>query len=328
MVVPEIPRISVVLLARGDYSEIQRTVRHFARQTMAGRIELVLVTLPGPDSAPDPSDVAPFHSSLVVEIDAMPSTAAARAAGIRRATAPYVAFGEEHSHPDPSWAETMVATLDEGFAAVGPGMHNANPATALSWANLLPEYGTWMARDRDDDAEHIPGHNGAYCRDVLLEYGEKLEDTLIAESVLHWDQRAKGRRLCLQPAARTFHLNISRWGPTLGLRFRGGRVFAAKRCGDWPLYRRLMYVLGSPLIPFVRFRRALADARRIGRTERLPRWTLPSTFFTLALDSLGEAAGYALGEGESLEVLTALEFSRTSHLSARDRASLAAGSAT
>jgi hypothetical protein len=321
------PRMSVILMSRGDFAEIRRTVGHFARQTIADRIELVFVTTPGPRSEPDPNDISAFHSYRRVEIQRMPSTAAARAAGIVVASAPYVAFGEEHSHPDPGWAETLARTLDEGFVAAGPGMHNANPGSALSWANLLPEYGQWMARPRDNDAVHVPGHNGAYRRDVLLEYGDRLEDMLIAESVLHWDQRAKGGKLCLQPDARTYHLNLSRWGPTVGLRGRCGRMFAAKRSAAWPLHRRLAYLVGSPLIPLVRFRRAIDDVRRIGSAHALPRGTLLFTFITVALDSLGEAIGYAAGEGDALAVLTAYEFDRETYLNAGDRASLANGAA-
>jgi hypothetical protein len=318
------PQLSVILMSRGDYAEIRRTVRHFARQTIADAIELVLVSLPGPNDAPDERDMAAFHSHRVVRIDAMPSTAAARAAGILNANAPYVAFGEEHSHPDPAWAETLTRTLDEGFVAAGPGMHNANPRTALSWANMLPEYGLWMARKRDDEIDHIPGHNGSYRRDILLEYGDRLEEMLIAESVLHWDQRAKGRRLCLQPEARTYHLNMSRWRPTIGLRFRVGRVFAAKRAAAWPVLKRIAFAIGSPLIPLVRFRRTVADARRIGKLEQLPRGTLLATFVTLTFDSLGEATGYVIGQGNALDMLTEFEFDREAYLTAEDRASLAA----
>jgi hypothetical protein len=318
------PRLSVILLSRGDYAEIRRTVRHFARQTIADAIELVLVSMPGPNAAPDERDMAAFQSHQVVRVDSMPSTAAARATGILNAKAPYVAFGEEHSHPDPAWAETLTRTLDEGFVAAGPGMHNANPRTALSWANLLSEYGGWVARERDNEIDHIPGHNGSYRRDILIEYGEALEEMLIAESMLHWDQRAKGRRLCLQPEARTYHLNMSRWRPTIGLRFRGGRVFAAKRAATWPVLKRIAYVIGSPLIPLVRFRRAVADVRRIAKIEPLPRGILLATFVTLAVDSLGEATGYAIGEGNALDVLTEFEFDREAYLTADDRVSLAA----
>jgi hypothetical protein len=117
------------------------------------------------------------------------------------------------------------------------------------------------------------------------------------------------------------------WSPTAGLRVRCGRVFAAKRSAAWPLHRRLVYLVGSPLIPLVRFRRAIDDARRIGSAHELPRGTLLFTFVTLVLDSLGEAIGYAAGEGDALDVLTPYEFDREAYLNAEDRASLAKGTA-
>jgi hypothetical protein len=117
---------------------------------------------------------------------------------------------------------------------------------------------------------------------------------------------------------------MSRWRPTIGLRFRVGRVFAAKRAAAWPVLKRIAYAIGSPLIPLVRFRRTVADARRIGKLEQLPRGTLLATFVTLTFDSLGEATGYVIGQGNALDMLTEFEFDREAYLTAEDRASLAA----
>lgn len=66
------------------------------------------------------------------------STAEARAAGIRQANAPVVAFVEDHSYPDPDWAERLIEAHRKLWAAVGPVMMvNANPATMISWPIFL-----------------------------------------------------------------------------------------------------------------------------------------------------------------------------------------------
>ena len=50
-------------------------------------------------------------------------------------------------------------------------MRNANPKSAISWANLLIEYGPWLDPAPAGKASHLPGHNSSYKRDVLLGYG-------------------------------------------------------------------------------------------------------------------------------------------------------------
>lgn len=320
----EQPELSVILIVPDAYSVVARTVRHLILQTIRDRIELVVVTASGLPDDFEPDHFTMFQSYSVVEIGRIRSTGSARAAGIRVARAPFVAFTEEHSFTHPTWAEALLATLRQGFAAAGPELGNSNPASALSWANLLSEYGQWMARPRDESIDHIPGHNGGYRRDLLLATGARLDAFLDAESTLHWHWKSQGHRLCLEPAARTDHLNVSRLRPTLRLRLLSGRLFAAERARGWSLEQRLLYLLGSPLIPFVRFRRLLRDAARVRRAgARLPHGTLPTAFLTLTVESLGEALGYATGNAEgTLPELTAIEFNRHRYLNAADRAAL------
>ena len=93
----------------------------------------------------------------------------ARARGVRAARAPIVAFTEDHSFPQPGWAAALVAAFTGGVSVVGPMVENANPGSAVSWANFLLEYGEWMPPGRPHGHAHLPGHNSAYRRAVLLE---------------------------------------------------------------------------------------------------------------------------------------------------------------
>ena len=115
--------------------------------------------------------------------------------------------------------------VGSGWAGVG----NANPHSAISWANLLIEYGPWLEPATARAVEHLPGHNSSYKRNVLLEYGPALETMLETESILHWDLRAKGFALLLEPAAKALHLNFTTIGASMRLRFHSGRLFAAAR---------------------------------------------------------------------------------------------------
>lgn len=322
---PDGPAMSAIVLTPDSYDNVRQLMRHLRAQTIAHRMEIVFVA---PDVARlnlPMEELSCFQGIQTASLGGPPrSTASVRAVGVRAATAPIIAMTEEHSHPEPDWAEHLLAAYENGpWAAVGPGIVNANPESPISWANFLLEYGQWSDPVPACEPEHLPGHNCSYRRDLLLAYGEDLETMLEAESLIHWDLTAKGHRICMLPAARTRHWNYStplRWLP---LRFLGGRLFAGYRSRkqQWPLSKRLVYLMGSPLIPWVRLRRILAESRLPGRPQgsQLPR-LMPVLLLALAVDALGEATGYLAGPGRSQDQLAASEMYRRGHLSPRDQA--------
>ena len=312
--------LSVVILTPDRFGTISKTLRHLAAQSVAARLEIVIVAPSTRQLQLDETNLRHFHSYVVVEIGPVVSTANARAAGVRAASAPIVAFAEDHSYPGPGWAQALIARHRENWAAVGPAMANANPRSLTSWANLLIEYSEWLDPSPSGEREHLPGHNSSYKRSLLLEYGDQLEQMLDAESILHWDLRRKKHRLYLEGSARTFHENFSKPFPCIPLRFNGGRLFAAARSRQWPLRRRALFVLGSPVIPLLRFVRITRELLATGR----PRHLLPrlgcALVVGLVVDGAGELVGYALGPGNAMARLSDMEFHRERYLDERDEA--------
>jgi len=312
------PALSVIALVPDRFETIARTVGHLAGQSIASEIELVIVTPASALAVPEP-EVRAFGRWQVVAVNGWGSTSEARAAGIRAATSPIVALVEDHCYPTPGWAQALVDAHREDWAGVGPVVLNANPATLVSWANLLIEYGPWLAPLPRGAYAHIPGHNSSYKRDRLLEYGDRLPELLEAESVLQWDLGRRGHRFAIEPAARSRHENFALFRPSLQLRFHGGRLFAANRARTWGVARRLAFAAGAPLIPLLRTWRARRHARRL-KDSRRRRGLLLVTFLLLVVDGLGEAAGYAAGGGRAMARLTDLEFHRHRFVHPRDRA--------
>ncbi len=306
--------MSVVIVTPDCYASIRRTVQYLRAQTARERLEVVIVAPSAESLAAAESDLREFPHRRIVAVGSVTSTARARAAGIRAATAPVVALAEDHAFPAPGWAAALIAAHRQPWAAVGPAIGNANPERLVGWANLLIEYGPWLAPAEAGPVEHLPGHNGSYKRAVLLEYGPDLEPMLRAETTLHWDLRARGHRLYLEPAARVDHLNFSRPLTCLTLRFNGGRLFAACRSRRWSPARRLLYVAAAPLIPVVRLSRVVRQLHRPGRPRRLLLRVLPALIAALLVDGAGELVGYTTGPGRSEQTLSALEFHRERHL--------------
>jgi GT2 family glycosyltransferase len=313
------PEMSVVIVTPDDYETIRKTIKHLRAQTIKEKLEIMIVAPSLSNLDLNESELKEFLCFDVVEFGPIKSSAKARAAGIRRASAPLIAFVEDHSFPDPRWAEELVKTHQQPWIAVGPVLCNANPESMTSWTNFIIEYGPWLDPTEARIVDHLPGHNSTYKRLHLLDYGPELEGMLEAESILHWNLRAKGYQLYLEPAAKTSHLNFSSPFSSIKLRFYSGRLFASTRSQHWSSLRRFLYFTGSPLIPPVRLLRILRKLRQPGRPQKLLPRILPPLVIGLVLDGIGETVGYALGMGDVVEKLSDLEFHRGRHLNRRDR---------
>jgi hypothetical protein len=307
------PELSVILITPDSFETIRRTVGCVVRQNVRDRIELIVVAPSDARIEIDEALVAPLAGVQVVRLPSLTPTGPARAAAIRAARAPIVAFGEEHCFPAPGWAEAFLSAHRGVYAAVGPAMRNANPDTIVSWADLIIGYGPWLAPVLAGEREFLPGHNSSYKRSVLLEYGDRLDELMEAETVLMWDLRSKGHRLLLEPTAQAAHTNFGLWRPWIQVMFLNGRAFADTRSSRWSLARRLVFAGASPLIPFVRLARTLGDARRLGRGWPFLARVVPTVGVGLIFDALGQMVGYALGAGTAHERLAAFEWHRLKH---------------
>jgi Glycosyl transferase family 2 len=303
-----VPSLSVVITTPDSYDTIRTLVRALRAQTARDALELVVVTPSAAAMRPDIADLKDFMNWRIVELGVLRTVAQAKAAGIRSATAPVVVMTEDHSLPDPAWAQALIDAHGGDWAAVGPAMCNGNPHSLISWADFIIGYGPWFEPPAAGEVDALPGHNTSYKRDLLLGYGDRLEAFLGAEATLHQDLRERGYHLYLEPAAKTFHSNFTQpahWIPYLCY---SGRLYAAQRARTWPRLRRAAYGAGASLIPLVRMKRLLPGLRR-SRPDLVARVFAP-LLFALTVDAFGQGLGYALGPGQAAQKVARLEFHR------------------
>lgn len=313
--------LSAIIISPDGLAAVRRLVGHLAEQTARWEMELVFVFPESADRLLDEPMVEEFAAVQVITVENMVSTSVARAAGIRAATAPIVVMTEDHSIPEPGWAEALIEAHNGNWAVVGPSVKNGNPDSLLSWANLAIEYNDWLHPVPAGEIAHLPGHNSAYKRDILMQfYDDDLESWFDSESVLHWDMRSRGYRLAADPAAVTRHWNFSKFWPTMELRWYAGRQFAGSCKLRWSRPRSLLYFFGSPLIPFVRLYRIVKQLRVPERSARMLPRLIPVCLFLLGVEAAGAAAGFLLGQGSSNEYIAKIDFHREDNMNARDRA--------
>ena len=317
--------LSVVLVTAGGFGNIRRTVRHLRAQTVPRRLELVIVASSEASLADrQPGETDGFGRVVVVPVGPIENVDKAAAPGIRRATSPVVAIVEDHAYPEPTWAEALIEAHQQSYAGVGTAVLNANPASLLSWTNMLIAYGRWGENAASGETDDIPRHNSSFKRNVLAAYGDDLERLLGREGGLLQDLRAKGHRFYLQPAARIAHVNPSRFLSTADLRMNAGRLYGARRAarGRWSVPKRALYAAAGPLIPLIRFKRLRKELFGSGQRRELVPRVFPALLLGLALDGLGQMAGYLFGPGRSLDKLAVFEMERFQHLTTRDHLAL------
>ena len=317
-----LPDMSVVVASLDSYARIRRTIAALRAQTAKRQLEIVIVAPSREVLKLDEADLQDFLSFQVVEVGPIRSTGGAIAAGFQQAQAPVVAYAEEHSYPFPTWAEALLLAHKQPWGAVGVAIVNANPDSIISWANLFTDFGPSVDPAVGGVTSHLAWHHGSYKRELLSGYDrEQLKNFLETEGLLHQALQDRGYQLYLEPAAKSNHVNVSTMLSLIRCEFVGGRLYGAARVrhNKWSMARRLLYILGSPLIPVLRLRRTLREVRRAGQWDKLLPQILPGIITALVAHCLGEISGYALGAGDAAWQRVPCELNRCEFLRESDR---------
>lgn len=313
------PELSAIVLVNPDVMSRRRTLRTLRAQTVASRIQIVLVR----SSTGRPTDEAPpwdtgngeswrdvFHDVVEVSPDPDATFGERNAAGVLHATAPLIAFTEDHCFcTDEKWAQQIIDRhREDRYAVVAPRITNANPATLASWAQFLIEYGVFSNQKELEIRREVPGHNAVYRADAFDPYRDNLGWWLEVETLLQWDMADQGEKHCVDPTIRLNHYNVSRVWPIFTFGFTFSRVFAGYRRETLSKPAVWKYRFLWPLIPLLRFKRVIPEACQcLGVGAMLK--TLPLLMFSLAASGIGEGLGYWFGPSK-LHVCHDLELQR------------------
>ncbi len=310
-----LPSMTVVTVTPDGYDRIRKTVEHLKAQTIRDRLELIVVAPARARLAGSEPEIGGFLRHEIVEVGPIRSTGQAIAAGVRRATAPVVAYAEEHSFPGPLWAQALLEEHALSCGAAAGLLENDNPEGLMSWAGLYACFGPWVAPARGGEVGKLPSHHTSYKTELLKSYGKDLGPMLENEGILHADLNQRGIVLRLSEIARSRHQNISRFSSHLAASYQGARLYGAARArhSGWSRARRLLYAAAAPLIPLVVLRRRLATIARSGRGRMIP-GLLPILMALGIAESIGETVGYLAGEGNAPLRRCSFELERHRHL--------------
>jgi Glycosyl transferase family 2 len=291
---PRPPSLSAVMVAGPLRERAERTLAGLRRQTALERIEVIVVDAAGPDSRRlrVPEGLPAKRLEL-----AEPEPGEERAAAIGAARSPVIAFIEDHSVPDPGWAESLIEAHRGPWSAVGYAFTVPEPSNYISRAGLVSEAGAWMHPARRRRVRSLPTTNVSVKRDALLEVAGDTASFLLYGHVLHGQLGRAGQPMLLEPGAVIAHEYLPRLMPLLLANYGHGRLLGHSRAASWGSVRRAVWALGTPLsAPVVRAARLI---RGLGRPRAAARAlaSAPVLVLAYAAAALGEALGYVLGAG-------------------------------
>ena len=293
--------LTVIVLTGSDPDRAQETLRSLAEQTIADRMEVLLLTqgrrVESPPGVPRP----PFQFHCQVWTHGS-SFGDVRARAVHSCESPFIAFLEDHCLADPLWAETMVRAFEDDWAAVGGEPHNGNPGIGISDAVELMNFSQWLPPAKRGQDDMIVGHNGAYRREVLLGYGPGLAQLLRSDSVLHMKLHADGHKLLVEPSARFSHANENTLASICYGYFKLNQAISATRAEifEWSTARRLTRAALWPLVPLRRtallfLHLARNHPRRLGKAVSL----VPVMMVAWTAAGLGQTIGCLFGNGSA-----------------------------
>lgn len=303
------PSVSVLVVVGAERARFDLLLKALAEQTIADEMEVILIDIA-------PADALDFllPSGLKVKILEHPGSfdwGAARAAAVRVASAPIVAFLEDHTEPVRNWAEEVRRAFDgssNDITSVCYAFTNGSPDNYFYRSVFMVEYGALAHPLAEGEPPSTTANNIAYRREMLISLGDKLDDLLEMDFFL---QRFLGDafKAISAPGAIVSHQTNTRLRDLVAGHFKYSQLFANRRLRheSWSIPKRIVGVICVPfVVPVLRLGRLFAAIR--GRSlTRDAVLGLPVILLLYLSCSLGEAAGLLRGGAISARPVIWLE---------------------
>lgn len=306
---------TVVMAALDDYAVIREVHRCLEAQSIRDRLEILFVCRDRKRLRLPEGFDADYPDVRVIEGGPDILLNEARALGVREASTPYVLILEDHCLPHADCLEHMLARLQEGWSAVGPGFVSGNTDSRLAIAANLLTYGEWMGWTEGGERRFVSGYNSALATDLLLARGARLDEDLVTPSTLQMQLHDEGHRFYFEPRAVMSHWESSGYRGVTKILLKNGRGLGALRARHWSAGRKLLASLLNPALAGYRFLRAAKTWARVGGCGgRALVHLLPLTL----LWTFGELRGYWSSDfGEAVEGVSDIERNRQRFVDAR-----------
>lgn len=284
--------LSIVVASKNAQRTIQQCLEAFVQQTPRNDYEILVI-----DGSSDGSaEIARrFKQITLVQADAACLVPELWKMGIELSSGRTVAFTTANFIPAKNWVAELRALLQSDHAAVGGVFEKSTPDKISQWAIYFLRYAAYLPSTLPRLASQLAADNAVYQRWVFEKYAELIEDGFW-EHPMNRRLSTDGYSLFLTPALKVSMGYFSPSGDFFQQRFLHGRMFGAERAAQASTLRRLLYILTSPLIPFVLLTRLTHNVLKSNAHRIKFFLSLPWILYYLLGWSLGELSGYLIGK--------------------------------
>jgi len=240
----------------------------------------------------------------------------ARKRGVELASGEIVALLEDTCLLTPGWYDAVAAAFSESRVVAAGGPVVLSPKLKGNFLALgCGEYGRFhpdrfvLLGEELADVElnakellavtRLPGNNLAYRREPLMDVMGDNGCGLI-EGEVNEQLRSRGFKLYMHPEMLVTYCMMDRDGARLKTRFNHGRLFAGNRVTGQGWRTRIGWFLKSLLLPAVLTMRGWSYMTSAVETLAWPK-VMIWIFLMETAWSIGEAVGYLVGAGRSLD---------------------------
>lgn len=284
---------------------LENTLLALQSQTIRDRLEIILIVPSDEVVCQEAGDLLDgFQHVQVVAVGPIGDVTSSGANGVGCCRADVLAFVEDHAYPSSTWAESLLRSHDDPWAAVGSTFVTANPHSVWGWASQLISYGPYTVPVKGGEVNSLPAHNVSYKRKLLLALDQPLQELMTGwGGDLNVALTDRGYRLFLDAEAVIYHRNTSVVLELLHMAFVSGRYYAGRRWQNegWSVGRRVLYIMGSPLIPFKRGYELWQDTFQGKDRSELLSTVWIALGMLIAAETAGQAVGFFLNEGDAAE---------------------------
>jgi hypothetical protein len=291
--VSDAPAVSVAVVGMGGAEALRACLDALARQRGVPALEVVVTHDPGlPGMA---AAAASFPAVRVVPNHGQRSPLELASRAILNTRGAVVLVTKDYCVPHPDWARTLVAALEDPWAAVGGPVDIDPGASATEWAFSFIDFYPYSSPVPAGVAATLSVCNAGYRRADLealaLEWRTHFQEQAVNQALV----AQRGQPLGLVPEAPVTLVRRVALLEALRERFALGRVFAAKRLEYTSPTRAWGYRLGAPLLPAVMVGRMAGKARHSQALLRTFARALPPLSALVAARAVGEWLGYVTG---------------------------------
>lgn len=291
--------VSVIIPSYNSSATIEKCLRSLQNQKTEASFEVIVVDSSTDGTAEIVAQQFPFVSLYAFSQRKYPG--AARNVGVWQAQGDILAFTDADCIIASDWiAQIIQAHEGTSHPIIGGALDNGNPESYIGWAYYFCKFTQWLPQCSAGEMTECPTGCLSIKKWAFEQYGPFPEKGYCSDTDFNMKVVKAGYQPLFVPAIKVSHINISHLKRFLTHQPRHGKAFAQLRvkAEEFSPARRLLYALGSPLLPFLLWFRA---AKRIFRAKSYARqfiFSTPLILLGLLLWSIGELLGYALTASE------------------------------